>query len=262
MDPFEVSLWRSIAAAPLVPGARGVLADLYLERGSVWGEFMNAERFGQTTLAHELWPRARAEMAVALGSAASVDVHHAWLGLPARVSVRSDHADPALLPWAVVTEVDFAGEVRDRVGLLAKGRDAHGWPLLEGLANVSIDELWSLRPWSTGRFRSLTLPDLGAAIPAALVELLAPRPARLQLGAGVQMLFRDDLPEVWVTCPRGYFPNSLLEAVLAHGVVEGETLIWVNGLPNPELVGRLAELLPPHRHDVLREGVMRNFGGA
>jgi hypothetical protein len=252
MDPFEAELWRSIAAAPNVAGPRGVLADRYLEAGSPWGEYMNAERFGQTTAASELRLRAHPEMVAALGGA--VGVAGTWLGLPDRVVVLADQVDTARVPWSLVSHLDFAPLVNHRAKLLERGRQAHGWPRLESVNNVSLDELWSMRPWATGRFRSLTVTDLGSATPASLVELLAPRPARVQVvSERLQVVFRDDLPEVWVTCLRA--PNvEVLAAVLQHGVQPGQTLVWVNGRPPPELARRLAGLLPEHENALLPDG--------
>jgi hypothetical protein len=252
MDEFEAELWRSIAAAPNVAGPRGVLADRYLEQGSPWGEYMNAERFGQTNAASELWPRAHPEMMAALGGA--VGVTGTWLGLPDRVVVLADQVDTARVPWSLVSHLDFAPLVLAQSALLEKGLRAHGWPRLESLSHGSLAQLEALRPWSKGRFRSLTVTDLGSATPASLVEVLAPRPARVQVvSERLQVVFREDLPEVWVTCLNA--PNvEVLAAILEHGVQPGQTLVWVNGRPPRELARRLASLLPTHDNAVLPDG--------
>jgi uncharacterized protein (TIGR02996 family) len=257
-DELEAALWRAIAADPTDPGPRGVLADLYVERGDPWGTFMSTERLGRPTqvgrsdaeVAELLRVErdARTSMARALGLPPDrwVDVGTSH-GLPDRV--RLEHVpDPTRPVWAVVSHADFSALRSDVVRLLAAGREAHGWSRLSSLAGVTLDQLWALRPWSLGRFTELTLHDTQASMmPSALRAMLQPRPTRVELRGAWRLVVhrRVDLNEVRITCEPGHAEELLLE-LLTHVVAGGEHLVWSRGQLSAEFSRRLAEVLPGH----------------
>ncbi len=257
-DALEDDLWRAIAANPTDPGPRGVLADLYVERGDPWGTFMTTERLGRPTQVGRTSEEvaellriergARASMARALGLPVDrwVDVGTSH-GLPHRVRLER-LPDTKRAVWSVVSHLDVTALRTDVVRLLVDGREAHGWPRLTSLAGVTLDQLWGLRPWSTHRFSALSLHDtLGSMMPTSLTHVLQPHPNRVELRGAVRLVVarRAELNEVRVTWEVSHAEEVLL-ALLSRVVQRDDHLVWTLARPSEPLLRRLQRELPPH----------------